>query len=782
MINSKAKLCMGCGACANICPVGAITMTFNDKGFYAPKVDDEKCMKCGKCLKVCGAIELQTGKNTPPRVYAVSSNDNERLNSTSGGVFAVLAKYVLKNNGYVCGVAWNKNWEAEHIIINNIEDLQKLRFSKYVQATTGECFKEIKKLLDDNQLVLFSGTPCQNTGLIKFLNKNYENLITVDILCHGSPSPKVWQDYLEQNFDKAKITNINFRKKDNGWLRCCESWFNNSSSSIDFLDETKTPVGIFYEAFIKHVLSNDACMECKYKYIPRPADFTLGDFWHFYNNKKLNDGKGLSVLLCNNDKSQKILNKIKSEFKLFKKINLKNNWEKIEITDRSRETYARKEFFEGYKNGKPINELLNTAIGKKYDVGLITQFNFMNYGSALVAYAAHSLIKNLGYSVLMIHKDMNGGDYFNPENRSLDFARKNYHVSKFYAKNDDSRDLNDLCETFVVGSDTMWWDTEYAKDFCYLDFVRSEKRKISFCTSFGHVEPAMDENFRAKRRYLLNRFNALSVREETGVKNLKEIFNVDSVHLFDPTLLVDKEVFDKLAEKSERNLQNFLFAYMLDLTPEKEKVVKYVADTLGLKLKLISTMRYKGNSPLIDENNVSIEDFVYYCKNASFIMTDSFHGTCFSTIYQKPFISILNSWRGFARYKIFENMGLGSQIVNNIDDIYKIKDFDLKLDFSLAEKIIANEKVKAEEWLKSALSKPLPNLSKEDMLYDYIYNSNFETMFAMNADFNLKIKNATISSKKILNTIFSVRNEYRNGVKRKVITVLGFKIKIKSKK
>lgn len=784
MINNVEKQCMGCGACANICPVNAITMVFNDYGFYSPKVVEEKCIKCGNCLKVCAALDYKSN-NKEPQVYAVAAQDKERVFSTSGAAFAVLAKYVLKNNGYVCGVAWNNNWEAEHIIINKIEDLQKLRFSKYVQATTGDSYKKIKELLKNGKLVLFSGTPCQNAGLSKFLNKDYPNLITVDILCHGAPSPKVWQDYLNENFDKNKIVNINFRKKDNGWVRCNDSWFSSSNSSIDLLDGTKTPIGIYYEAFIKHLLSNDACMECKYKHIPRPADFTLGDFWNRYNDKKLNDGKGLGVLLCNNKKANMILKEVLKDFKLCKKINLKKKWDRIEITNNTRDNYARNEFFKDYQKNLPLSKLLNTGIGKKYDIGLITQFNFMNYGSGLVAYAAYQLLRKFNLSILMIDKDMNGYDHFNPNNRSLEFAKKHYHISNYYAQNDDSRNLNDLCETFIVASDTMWWDTEYARDFCYLDFVRSEKRKISLCTSFGHIEPAMDENARAKRRWLFNRFDALSVREETGVKNLKEIFNTNAEHLYDPTLIVDKEIFDKLADKSTKKLQNFLFAYMLDLTPEKEKIAKHVADSLGLNLKLISNMRYQGDSNLIDEKNISIEDFVYYCKNASFIITDSFHGSCFSTIYQKPFVSIVNSWRGVARYKIFKDMGLGSQIINNIDDIYKIEDFKFKLDFSLAQKILAKEKYKAEKWIKEALEKSKDNPTKEDMLYDYIYNSNFEinnNTHLIKNELTNKINELKFNWKKLLNTLFSVKNNYKYGIKRKIITILGIKICYKTRR
>ena len=774
MINNVEKQCMGCSACANICPASAIKMTFDEKGFYTPQVDEEKCIKCGKCLKVCAALNYESD-NKEPQVYAVAAHDEERIHSTSGGAFAVLAKYVLKNNGYVCGVTWNDNWEAKHVIIDKVEDLQKLRFSKYVQATTGDSYKKIKDLLENGKTVLFSGTPCQNAGLSKFINKNYQNLIMMDILCHGAPSPKVWQDYLKENYNKNQINKIQFRTKDIDWNLGCIACANDTKGGFIQENNERKQIGIYYEAFLKHILSNDACMECKYKHIPRPADFTLGDFWYLRNNPKYDSKKGLSVLLLNNAKAETIFKNLSKDFKICKKINLKKEWNRIEISSTSRESYARKEFFENYKKGKPLNEILNTAIGKKYDVALCSQFNVMNYGSALVAYATNQIINNLGYSSVFINKDLNGFDN-HVNNTSLNFALKNANVSRFFKGDESCAELNDVVHTFIVCSDTMWGDTEYAEDYAYLDFVNAKNKKISFCTSFGHPEPTMDKRQQDKRRFLFDRFDALSVREESGVKNLKEIFNVTSTHLYDPTLIADRSIFDKLAFNSTLNKKNYLFAYMLDLTPEKENIVKYVAECLRLKIKLISNMRYNGNSALIDEKSISIEDFVYYCKNANFIMTDSFHGTCFSVIYKKPFISLINSWRGLARYKIFEEMNLGTQLFDNINKIYKIKDFNFELDYASVEEKLQKEQEKAINWLKEVLIKPKKDISKEDLLYDYLYQNNLKNKPTS------KPNKKHLRYKNVGERFFSVKNYFSNNKKYKVFTILFIKIKFKLKR
>lgn len=722
MIDKVEKLCMSCGACYNTCPESTISMEYDEKGFYTPKVNYDNCIECRSCIDVCAAIDYKSTNNDQPLVYAIAAEDNIRKNSTSGGFFPVIAKYVLENNGYVCGVAWNNKWKAEHIIIDKIEDLPKLQYSKYVQSDTNDVFMRIRDLLLDNKLVLFSGAPCQCAGLYKFLVKKYDNLITVDFLCAGNPSPKVWKDYLEENFDISKITDINFRAKYDDWNKgTTYEAVDNINYGYILENGVKKPIGAYYDAFLKYRLYHDGCLQCKYKFIPRPADFTMGDFWYFKDNKKYDSKNGLSVVLVNNSKAEKILSTIKDKFIIYDKINLKGQWWKVEIGDWDKRTRERLEFFKHYEKGGNVTRLMESSVGRKYDVALLTMFNIMNYGSALVAYAVNQMIESLGYTVLMIDKDINGVDYNKTDNRSMQFAKKKYNISKYYKNNESTFELNKIVDTFVVGSDTMWWDTEWAYDYAYLDFVESSKRKIAFTTSFAHETPAMDYNAQIRRKYLFNRFDYISTREESGVKILKEMFGVDSVSFYDPTLMVEKEIFDKLAEESGKTESDFVFAYMLDLTPEKEEAAKYVADKLNAKLKIISNMRYKGKSKYIDENNISIEDFVYYCKNAKFIITDSFHGICFSVIYERPFLAIVNAWRGFARYKRFEEMQLKSQIVDSVEKVYEYKDFNFQIDFTTAKEKIEEERPKVYKWLSHALSAPLEKVSESDLLYDYIY-------------------------------------------------------------
>lgn len=186
--------CCGCSACANVCPKTCIAMSTDEEGFLYPVVDMSVCVGCGLCEKVCPFLtELRPKK--PKNTYAaINPNEEERLRSSSGGIFTLLAQETLKAGGVVFGAAFDGDWSVKHIGIENIKELPKLQGSKYVQSKIGNSYKKAKQLLDKDIPVLFSGTTCQIAGLLKYLRKEYEKLLTVDVICHGVPSPRIWQD------------------------------------------------------------------------------------------------------------------------------------------------------------------------------------------------------------------------------------------------------------------------------------------------------------------------------------------------------------------------------------------------------------------------------------------------------------------------------------------------------------------------------------------------------------------------------------------------------------
>lgn len=215
------KSCVGCAACYNICPHKAITMKEDIEGFKYPSIDYSLCVNCGLCQKVCPVSKINNYNDSKPLFYAAkNTNEIERLSSSSGGIFALLAKYILKANGIISGAIVDENLKVKHITIDNEKDLKPILGSKYVQSDIECVYNEIKDYLKEGRLVLFSGTPCQVAGLKSFLNADFNNLITVDIICHGVPSPLVFRkylDYLEMNSNTCAWGGVIFRSKFYSW-------------------------------------------------------------------------------------------------------------------------------------------------------------------------------------------------------------------------------------------------------------------------------------------------------------------------------------------------------------------------------------------------------------------------------------------------------------------------------------------------------------------------------------------------------------------------------------
>ena len=315
MLKNKKNFCTGCGACYNACPVDAIALQGDKYGFYKPVIDNTKCTNCGLCEKTC-PLDNYKSKNDEPKAYALINKDEiTRLKCASGGAFAAFAKYILEQKGIVYGVIWNDEIVAVHSRAEKIEQLEKMYTSKYVQANTLDTFKQAKKDLVDGKLVLYSGTPCQISGLKSYLKKDYENLITIDLICHGTPSPlileKYKQEFLKDKHDE-KIININFRSKKRGWGAFYTLIINTNKKEY-CIDGSKSS---YLKAF-GNLSLNTSCLNCQFNKIPRIADITIGDFWGVDEyDKSLNDKKGTSIILINNEKGQNLLKKIEQNCRL----------------------------------------------------------------------------------------------------------------------------------------------------------------------------------------------------------------------------------------------------------------------------------------------------------------------------------------------------------------------------------------------------------------------------------------------------------------------------------
>ena len=308
MINIEKKInCSGCHACYNICPKNAIKMEVDEKGFRYPIVNKEQCVNCGLCEKVCPIITKNQINNNPRIYVCYNKNEEIRAESSSGGIFSLIANEILSRNGVVFGAAFSQDFLVSHISIEKKDDLDLLRRSKYVQSSINDTYKEAKKFLDDGRFVLFTGTPCQIEGLLAYLKKDYDKLYTQDIVCHGVPSPKVWKTYLKyrKNKDGEKPISINFRdKKQEGWHR-----FSLSFKYKNFEYSKNQTQDLFMKVFLRNLCLRDSCYECSFRKEHRLSDITLADCWGIKNIKpNMDDNKGVSLILVNSNKGQELYN------------------------------------------------------------------------------------------------------------------------------------------------------------------------------------------------------------------------------------------------------------------------------------------------------------------------------------------------------------------------------------------------------------------------------------------------------------------------------------------
>lgn len=291
-------------------------MVADSEGFLYPHVEVSDCIDCGLCEKVCNELNPYD-KRTPLNVLAaINKNEDIRLESSSGGIFYILAEKTINEGGVVFGARFDEQWQ---VLIDYTEDINGVRAfmgSKYVQARIENAYKDVRRFLKEGRKVLFSGTPCQVAGLHKFLRKTYDNLMTVDFICHGTPSPKVWALYLKDLVDEAKcISSIEFRNKQNGWKNFCFNLkYNKCDQTVSLLTSfRKNP---YIKAFLYDIILRPSCYDCKAKGCSSLSDITIADFWGIQTIfPDMDDDKGTGLIFINTDKGRTLLDLSKVEYR-----------------------------------------------------------------------------------------------------------------------------------------------------------------------------------------------------------------------------------------------------------------------------------------------------------------------------------------------------------------------------------------------------------------------------------------------------------------------------------
>ena len=315
-IQDKTK-CTGCFSCESVCPKECITMEADAEGFWYPLVEYDKCIHCELCTKKCPILNPREidRKYETVSFAAINKDEKTRADSSSGGLFFAIAKSVINEKGVVFGASFSDDFSVQTKPVDAVDKLFCLQGSKYVQSKIGNSYKKAKMLLDDGQIVFFTGTPCQIGGLYAYLDKDYDNLLTADLICHGVPSPLVWKKYLDyrQMVVKSDILKISFRQKKYGWNKF-SMYFGFQNDSEYLAEHDDDP---FMKCFLGNYCLRPSCYDCKYKTEKRYADITLADFWGIESvYPEMFDDKGTSLIILHSSKGQKWIDSVSEKIRL----------------------------------------------------------------------------------------------------------------------------------------------------------------------------------------------------------------------------------------------------------------------------------------------------------------------------------------------------------------------------------------------------------------------------------------------------------------------------------
>ncbi len=712
-ILKNIKDCFGCSACAQVCPKDTIEMKLID-GFRYAIIKEENCIDCYRCVKVCPAIKYENSNESVDDCYACANvNKDSRRRSSSGGVFNLLAEHTILNGGKVFGAAFDEDFQLIHIGADKLSELLKLQKSKYIQSDIGTTYIEIGKLLKASRNVLFVGTPCQVAGLLKFLEVKSvatDKLLTADLVCHGVPSNEVFNAYIKEILPQnAIIKSIDFRDKKYSWKNLRFSMkYELDNQEYEFAENINE--NIFMKGFLQNLYLRENCTNCPFTSTKRVADITIGDFWGIGSfAQHLDDDTGVSLILTNNAKGKQAFDIIKSRLQYIEKFDIeKAKAGNLVLYSPCNMHKNRDNFIKQLNKGDtPVIQNIADNIGVQdisKNVGIMNfHFSLYNFGALLVPYALSQATIKLGFNPIIIN-------YIVPSLKEhLDRTEKNINFDKFrdkYLKISNKaiyeHELQKQLKYYskiIVGSDQVWagaFDYKY-----FLNWAYGNKTFISYAASFGHE--TLQYNVREKEYIstLLSRFDAVSVRETSGVGLCRDLQCRDATRVLDPTMLLQADdyntIIDDVDDKSYIPDSEYVAYAFLD-DNEKQSFLSQddVVDKVCIDLQK-------------DDNDVyrQVGEWVGLIKNASYVVTDSYHCVIFSIIFNKQFICYKRDVGGNARIEsLFQLFNINPErFIHSWDLFSRAYNADV-LDYGTINKVLEQERTNSYKYLLKALYIP----------------------------------------------------------------------------
>lgn len=694
--------CTGCMACAESCPAGAISYATSHDSFRYPKIDENKCIRCGKCLQSCtGFYNENPIQNTI--CYAIQANDDDRKNSSSGGFFSVISRYYLENDGVVCGAAFI-NGKVKHILIDSIKKIDLLKRSKYIQSDCHECYPKIKNVLAKGKKVLFVGTPCQCSA-VKRLFPFEEQLLVIDILCMGVPSQALFDKYMAEEFHNNIPTDINFRNKTKyGWNQnlVLEILFGDKRFLIDNTQSS------YYGAFLNGYSIRNSCTSCEYAGKKRVGDITIGDFWEIESiDPHFDDHIGTSLVLINSPKGNALYKEIHSRLKKVKDFDINIAYKINPILKFPTIVSSKQREFVKNIYNKSLKENFTHLKNNTADCGIINYWWCNDNGAILTAFALQKLLDEMGYSSRLINVC--------PENQlkqrsrgiSSQFEKKYLFSTEQIITDEQFKALNNSFKHFIVGSDQVF-RAEWVSNRYFLDFVSLEKNKIAMSASFGKSELGVPKTREWEIIYYLSRFNSVSIRELSGISLCNQI-GIKSEYVIDPVFLINTNIYIDLINDTNEAVRekSYLFAYFRDPSEFKKKATYKLASEYNIDV-------------FVADDNTPVEIFLKRIYNSFLVITDSYHGLCFSIIFNKNYVCYKNKLRGNDRLDTLVSvLKIPEQKFANENDLDVSQQLNAKIDWSLVNSEIANQRTRGQKWLNNALNNP-PGVDKRKIKKSFI--------------------------------------------------------------
>jgi len=343
---------MGCGACANICPADCIQMMEGTNGFLEPVIDRSKCIQCGKCIQTCPENNSALNANEMKKAYFFVNKDIYNRNlSSSGGFVKAVSDYIVGEKKGVCyGAAFAEDLSVHHVEVDDPEEIYGILGSKYVQSNTEKTFSAVKRQLKRGRYVLYIGTPCQISGLKSYLNNiECKKLVTIDIFCHGVPSPDLWRRYLEEYFCDEIIRYVQFRDKTEGWWKFK---FRVQMEHSEYASYYRSPTDDFLKLFLKNISLNKCCYDCRYRSRQKQSDFYIGDAWNINKVKKnMDDNRGITTVITNTSKAEMIMDEMKKHHHVFEISLEEGAYSRTELFEEKTIPKEREEFMNNYMDG-----------------------------------------------------------------------------------------------------------------------------------------------------------------------------------------------------------------------------------------------------------------------------------------------------------------------------------------------------------------------------------------------------------------------------------------------